>query len=221
MKKIICPYDWDCGKEFKTAELNDYDSEFLESATDKKMTLMFIHCPKCTRMFSFDTVEWNGEPSHAKNPNEKDIIKKKKSIRELTKILEKKKVTIPNSYFEYLISENFKSSLTIFEDQDDFQLYDLNELCNVISIDGQKMLQINELKGFSNTILEVNQEYFNTKEKKEYEELANCLSIGYENTSILYLNSKDNNTLHIFHPDGGDSEKIKRITLKDVVKASR
>ena len=221
MKEIECPYNWDCGEKFETTKLNDYDSDFLESATVNKMKMMFIHCPECTRMFSFDTVEWKATASHATNPNKKTIKKKKKSIIELKEIIEKNKVEIPNSYFEYLISKDFKTNLTIFEDEDDFQLYSLNELCEYISIDGQKLLQINELKGFSESILEVNKDDFNTKEKDEYKELAKCLSIGFENTRVLYLDYKDNSTLRIFHPDGGDTEKIKRLTLEDVIKACR
>ena len=81
MKSITCPYNWDCGKDFIDNELNDYDLEFLKSATDKKMTMMFIHCPKCTRMFSFDTVEWKSKPSHAINPNKKELHKKEKSYQ--------------------------------------------------------------------------------------------------------------------------------------------
>ena len=221
MKTITCPYEWDCGNEFKTTELNDYDSEFLESATNKKMTLMFIHCPKCTRMFSFDTTEWIGKPSHAKNPNEKNIIKKEKSIKELVKILKKNKVEIPNQYLEYLNSQNFNSNVRIFEDEDNFRLFNLNHLCEEINIDGQKMLQIKMLSGFSNSILDINKDDFNTKEKEEYIELSKCIAIGYENTRVLYIDNKDNNTLRIFHPDGGDSEKVKRITMKDIIKASR
>lgn len=61
MKEIICPYPWDCGKNFDPLEMENNDFEFLKSAAEKRMTFMFLHCPKCERQFQFDTVQWKAE----------------------------------------------------------------------------------------------------------------------------------------------------------------
>ena len=70
IRKINCPYDWDCGNAFDTNQMYDSESETLDTAINQKMTVFFIHCPKCTRMFLFNTVDWKGKPYFAKNPNE-------------------------------------------------------------------------------------------------------------------------------------------------------
>lgn len=76
IKKITCPYDWDCGNEFSSNEMYDSESESLETAINQKMTVMFIHCPKCTRMLLFNTVDWKGKPYFAKNLNESSEMRK-------------------------------------------------------------------------------------------------------------------------------------------------
>lgn len=218
MKHIACPYDWDCGKKFNINSLSSNDLEFIELATKKKMRMMFLHCPKCTRTFSFDTVLWKASASHAINPNKKVDTKAEKPIKELTDILAKNRITIPSLYFEYLTSNCFNPNLAIFNDEDDFQLYSLSELCEEINIDKRKMLQINELWGFSQSIIEANQDFFNAKEKEQYEELATCLSIGYQNNKVLYMDNKNNNSLFVFYIDDASTKKIKKITLQDITK---
>ncbi len=135
----------------------------------------------------------------------------------MKKILDNKNIEIPKSYFDYLKSKNFKSELTIFEDEDDFNLYNLDELCEEIIVDDERVLQIEVLKGYIKTILEVNDDFFDLKEKQEYEKLAKCLSIGYRNSDVLFIDRDDNNTLHIFYPDGGDTEQVDDLTLKDII----
>ena len=78
MKSITCPYDWDCGNEFQTNEMYNSELVLLKTAISEKMTLIFIHCPKCSRMFPFYIVEWNGKAYFAKNPKEININKPKK-----------------------------------------------------------------------------------------------------------------------------------------------
>jgi len=76
IEKIACPYDWDCGNSFSSNEMYDSESESLETAINQKMTVTFIHCPKCTRMFLCNAVDWEGKLYFAKNPNEKsEMIK--------------------------------------------------------------------------------------------------------------------------------------------------
>ena len=132
----------------------------------------------------------------------------------MKKELEKGKIELPTEYLNYLTGENFKQEITIFSDESDFTLYTLDQLSKSINIDGQKMLRINQLKGYVDTILDVME--CSEREKNKYLQLSNCLSIGFENTRVLYIDNKDN-TLHIFHPDGGDTEKIKTLTLNQLI----
>jgi len=215
-KEINCPYYWNCGQTFKSKELNEYDFNFLQSATIKKMTFMLIHCPKCSQMFKFDTVKREAM-AMSSNPNLK-VEKMKKTVKQLTAILNKSKIEIPTPYFEYLISDNFNSEILIFEDEYSFELYDLEELCEKIKVDGKPYHAIRKLKGFANTLLEV----IGEQEGQPFslKELSNCLAIGYENTRILFIDNRDNNSLWIFHPDGGDCEKT-TMTLDKIIKREK
>ena len=213
MKELICPYSWDCGQKFKPREMSEYDYDFLQSAIEKKMTFMFIHCPKCSRLFQFDTVEWKAKGT-IDDPTKK-VVTKTKNTKELTAILKKSKVEIPQSYLDYLKSSGFKSEVSIFKGQDKFHLYSLEELCETANIDGNLCLRVAELKGFSKSLKEI----FGEEKTGEFSlsELSNCLSIGYENEAILFIDYRDNNSLWVFHPDGADIEPTK-MTLTKIVK---
>ncbi|MBT0574199.1 hypothetical protein OKE80_10660 [Riemerella anatipestifer] len=222
MKEIICPYYWDCGKISETKELNEYDFNFLQSAVLKKMIFMFIHCPKCSRMFKFDTVKWEAEATHTVAPN---IIveKKKKTTKQLISILDKAKIEIPTAYFDYLTGNNFNSEISIFENEDNFKLYDLNELCEKINIDGKSYLIIRQLKGFVSSLMGIIDETSKSKKEQQFTltELSNCLTIGYENTRILFIDYRDSNSIWIFHSDNGyDFEKTNK-KLNEIIKKSK
>ena len=83
MTEITCPYTWDCGKTFKTKELSTWDFDFVQSATKKAMTFMIIHCPKCSREFKFDTVQWKADKFGYSDPNSV-VEKKEKTTKQLT-----------------------------------------------------------------------------------------------------------------------------------------
>lgn len=215
MKEIICPYSWDCGKIFNPKELTTFDYNFVQSAVEKKMTFMIIHCPNCSREFKFDTVQWKADEFGYSNPNIV-VTKNEKTTKQLTAILKKAKIEIPLSYFEYLISNKFEPQISIFPDEEDFTLFTLNELCEKINIDGKSYLTINQLKGFTDPLLEIMGESFQKKQEIQYKELADCLAIGFENTRILLVDHRDQNSLWVFHPDGGDIEKTD-VTLENIV----
>jgi len=212
MKEMICPYSWDCGKRFEPKELSKFDYNFLQSVVEKKMTFMIIHCPNCSREFKFDTVQWEADEFGHSNPNEAKK-KVKKTTKQLTAILNKAKIEIPLPYFEYLTSNEFKPHFSVFSDEEDFILYDLHELCEKVNVDGNLYLTISQLKGFANTMLEVIGE---DSQKFQYKELSHGLTIGYENTRILYIDDRDHRSLRVFHPDGGDIEET-GITLDEIV----
>lgn len=64
-----------------------------------------------------------------------------------------------------------------------------------------------------------------SKSKKEQQftltELSNCLTIGYENTRILFIDYRDSNSIWIFHSDNGyDFEKTNK-KLNEIIKKSK
>lgn len=215
MKQIICPYSWDCGKIFNPQELSAFDYNFVQSAVEKKMTFMIIHCPNCSREFKFDTVQWKADEFGYSNPNTM-VKKNEKTTKQLTAVLKKAKIEIPFSYFEYLISDKFEPQISIFPDEENFTLFTLNELCEKINIDGKSYLTIDQLKGFTEPLLEIVGESSQKKPEINYKELSNCLAIGFENTRILLIDNRDQNSLWVFHPDGGDIEKS-AVTLENLV----
>lgn len=216
MDEITCPYHWDCGEKVKPIEFSKHDYDFLQSALEKKMAFMIIDCPKCSRSFKFNTVQWKSDEFGYSNPN---IIveKKKKTIKQLTSILKKAEIEIPLSYFNYLISEEFDAQISISLNEEPFELYDLQQLCEKIKVDGTSCLMINQLKGFANTLLKIADEISLPKQDLDYRDIANCLTIGSGNTKLLFLDYQDNNTLWLFYPDGGDIEKL-HLTLEHIIK---
>ncbi|NDV97341.1 hypothetical protein D0T84_20915 [Dysgonomonas sp. 521] len=215
-KEITCPYTWDCGQKFEICKLSEYDYDFLQSAIDKEMSFMFIHCPECLRRFQFNPVEWKAKASLS-DPSKKNI-QKPKTIKELTSVLKKAKVEIPESYFNYLTSDKFNSELEVFKGQGKFHLYNLDELCEEVNIDGNSYLRIESLKGYAKSLEDIFEEEYT--DEFSLSELSVCLTLGFENTQVLFLDGKDKNTIWIFHPDGGDIEPAK-ITLDEIANKNK
>ena len=125
--------------------------------------------------------------------------------------LKKSNIEIPQNYLEYLTSDKFNAEISIFSDENNFHLYSLEKLCKKISVDGSSVLQVSELKGYADSLKEIWWD-----DKFSLSEFADCLTIGYENERILFIDNRDNCTLWIFHPDGADIEKI-NIKLTDII----
>ncbi|ANF51432.1 hypothetical protein A0O34_13350 [Chryseobacterium glaciei] len=215
MKEIICPYSWDCGRIFDPQDLSKFDYNFIQSAVEKKMTFMIIHCPNCSREFKFDAVQWKADEFGYSNPN--NVVKKnEKTTKQLAAILNKAKVEIPLPYFKYLISNKFEPQISIFPEEEDFTLFTLSQLCEKINVDGKSYLTINQLKGFTFSLLEIVGESSQKSQEINYKELSDCLAIGSENTRILFIDNRDQNSLWVFHPDGGDIEKT-AVTLENII----
>jgi hypothetical protein len=209
MKEITCPYSWNCGHKFQIRELSEFDYNFVKSASKKKMTFMFINCPKCKVQFQFDAVAWKATAKYP-DPGLKAAPKVKKTVEEITGIFKKSKIEIPRAYFSYLTGKKFIPKISVFSSNPDFKLFNLAELCEKINIDGKFYLTISQLKGFTRSLKEIIDETM----KKEGEisltltQLSNCLTIGCDNTRILFVDVRDKNSLWIFHQDGGDIEKV-------------
>ncbi|AZA80537.1 hypothetical protein C1637_22570 [Chryseobacterium lactis] len=215
MEDIICPYPWDCGKTIEAKKLSKHDYDFLYNASEKKMTFMIIHCPECSREFKFNTVQWKSDKFGYSDPNI-TIETKKKTIKQLTTILDRAKVEIPLAYFDYLISRKFDPQISIFSNEENFNLYDLNQLCEKINVDGTSYLTISQLKGFANSLIEVTGGISSKGQDLNYKDISNCLTIGSEGTKLLCIDYRDGNSLWVFHPDGGDIESLS-VTLENII----
>lgn len=217
MTKITCPYHDSCGHHFDSSALDAADAGFLKSAIDKNMTFMFLHCPACSRMFQFNPVAWIAQSCEATAPKPARVVKK--TARQLARLMLQEKVAIPQPYLDYLDSGKPRRELAVFQDEDRFQLYSLDELCEYIDVDGVSYLAAAQLAGFAHVLGQVAGADSKQAAPFTLAELAACLAIGEGNTCILFLDSRDNDSVWIYHPDGGDVEKTV-LTVTSLVASS-
>jgi len=207
MIKISCPYDWVCGQEFTVEELSSHDRDFVISATAKKMKLIFIDCPVCKVTFSYNPSSNESTASGMINPDQKEKKETvRKTLKEFNALLKKDKIALLPEYIDYLLSEQFTGKLDVFKDQESFELFSYNALREVVNVDGKNYVNARQLKGFALSLSELNQ---------ETGRLANSIVIGQSGTSLLFIDSRDQDSLFVFHPDGGDPEKT-NLSLKDL-----
>ncbi|MDZ5634672.1 hypothetical protein [Janthinobacterium sp. GMG1] len=207
MTKITCPYHDACGHHFDSSALDAADGDFLKSAIGKNMTFMFLHCPACSRIFQFNPVAWTAQACEAVTPKVA-----KKSGKQLEKLLASKEVALPQAYLAHLRSGKSRPDVAIFTDEDPFTLYSLDALCQDVEVDGIRYLAVRQLAGFAQTLAQAAGTGSKQAAPFSLAELADCLSIGEENTRILFIDSRDNEALWIYHCDGGDVEKT-RLTV--------
>lgn len=133
-------------------------------------------------------------------------------MKEQLEILKEASVELPKPYLDYLTSSEFSNEFT--KGRRNFHLYSLEELCKSVQIDENVCLRVTQLKGYARSLEAI----FGDEDADEfsYSELSECLTIGYEYDDILFIDCRDNDSLWIFYPDGGDIEPIK-ITLKKIV----
>lgn len=213
--KITCPYDWVCGKEFAADQLSTSDREFLVNATAKKMTMMFIECPECNVMFSYNTVSGESTASDLTNPHQK--VKAYKTLKEFNLILKKDKVEIPLKYLDYLKSKKVKPVQEIFKDQESFKIFNTDELREIVNIDGKQFVTARQLKGYALSLKGVIKDYGKESGFFTLDNLADSITIGEENSRLLFIDSRDNNSLWVFYSDGGDVIEKANLVLDDVI----
>lgn len=215
MTEITCPYYWCCGKPFKLDQLSSSDIARVIAAKVEKIKLLFIHCVNCNTLFAYNA---NENLSNALHPVKVNLNEGQTStIQQFTQILEKAKVEIPALYFNYLISDKFNPRISFFHDDEDFNLYDLNGLCEHITIDRKLYLTLDQLWALANSESMKSLEITKNKHHKQFtwNELSNCVTIGFENTRLLFVDSRDDNSLWIFHSNDGAIEKI-NLTLNEL-----
>ena len=207
MTEITCPYHDACGHHFDSSALDAADGAFLKSALGKSMTFMFLHCPVCSRIFQFNPVAWTAQACEAVAPKAARVAKK--SNKQLEKLLAKEKVALPQAYLDHLNSGKSRPDVAIFKDEDHFTLYRLDALCKEVDVDGTRYLAVRQLAGFAQALAQVAGTGSKQAAPFSLAELAACLAIGEENTRILFIDSRDNDALWIYHLDGGDVEKTR------------
>jgi tricorn protease-like protein len=122
---------------------------------------------------------------------------------------------LPQNYQQFLVGkENLEFS--IFEEEANFKIYNLAELSETISIDGKSYATIHQIQGFVASLQEILGEDVEISEDLSFSKMFNFLCIGEENGRLLLLDDRDKNTLWIFHPDGGDVEKMDK-NLSDIL----
>jgi hypothetical protein len=205
MLKITCPYNGDCGHHFAPSVMDAPDGAFLKTAIAKKMTFMFLHCPACARMFQFNPVTWTAQACEAVAPKAARVAKK--SGKQLEKLLARENVALPPAYLEHLRSGKSRPDVAVVSDADHFTLYSLDALCQDVDVDGTRYLAARQLAGFAQALAQVAGTGSTQAAPFSIAELAACLAIGEENTRILFIDSRDNDALWIYHPDGGDVER--------------
>lgn len=205
MTEITCPYHGACGHHFDSSALDAADGAFLKTAIGRNMTFMFLHCPACARMFQFNPVAWIAHSCEAVLPKPATVAKK--TSRQLEKLLAKEKVALPPPYLDDLKSAKTRREVAVFEDEDRFRLYSLQELCEDIEVDGSRYLAARQLAGFAHTLSQVAGSDSQQAAPFSLAELAACVAIGEGNARLLFIDSRDNESLWVYHPDGGDVEK--------------
>jgi len=217
MTEITCPYHDACGHHFDSSALDAADGAFLESALGKNRTFMFLHCPACSRMFQFNPVAWIAQSCETAAPKPAKVAKK--TARQMEKLLTREKVAIPQPYLDYLNSGKPLREVAVCQDGNRFKLYSLEELCAHIDVDGCRYLAAAQLAGFAQTLAQVAGTDSMQAAPFSLAELAACPAIGEENMRILFVDSRDNESVWIYHPDGGDVEKT-ALTVTSLVASS-
>ena len=93
---------------------------------------------------------------------------------------------------------------------------EMDALCQDVDVDGTRYLAVRPLAGFAESLAQAARTDSKQAAPFSLAELAACLAIGEENTPILFIDSRDDDTLWIYHLDGGDVERT-RLTLTSLI----
>jgi hypothetical protein len=147
-----------------------------------------------------------------------------KYVRPVVKLPDKQLATagikLPEAYREFLLEYHKGGE---WENEDTWQLMPASELFQKIDVDGTKVPAIQSLKAYARTLRDVLDGGVTEDHKgKPYplDRLAAGVVIGTGGSGdILYLDPADDDAVWIFHPDGGDVERVTK-TFKTWLKQS-
>jgi hypothetical protein len=128
-------------------------------------------------------------------------------LKELAKL----GITLPDDYAKFL-AEHFGEDYE--RDDETWRLSTADELVETIDVDGQDVLAIRQLSVFAQTLEDVMEDGETEDHKgKAYplSRLADGVAIGTNgNGDVLYLDPADQSAVWVFHPDGGDVERVSK-----------
>jgi hypothetical protein len=217
MPTVKCPYDWFCGKEFS---LDAKQSAWLQDLSKKKGAIAVLPCPKCKSEVMINPRTLATEPMF-ENPHVKPAKKPKTSSRALLSKLKEAGITLPAMYREFVKNLPADCEVSIIRGDEPFTLYSLEELCEKVNISGKRTLTAQQLKTYAGFLKKIVEDHTTTIDEKgkpfTLKRLAAGLTIGYENERVLFIDPSDDNSLWIFHPDGGDVQRVRK-TLETLTK---
>lgn len=176
------------------------DQKRIDEATINGIKFLVLKCTECYKHTS-----WKDEvlTSTSKETDDSENTTIQKDLMRL----------LPLNYDKYVSKFNGLDEFQIFENEDNFNIHSKLKLHEKINIDGSTYIRINQIEGYLKTIKELDL----IKSKKDIELLENAISIGNENTRILFFDArKENSELYIFYPDNGDIDKT-AFKLNDII----
>jgi SMI1 / KNR4 family (SUKH-1) len=134
------------------------------------------------------------------------------------KKLAKLGITLPDDYAKFLAEH--RGEEYDFDD-DQWELSTAEELLDTLDVDGQEQPAIRRLIVYADTLKDVMEDGETEDHKgKPYPltRLAEGVAIGTNGSGdVIYLDPADQNAVWVFHPDGGDVERISK-TFKSWLK---
>lgn len=129
------------------------------------------------------------------------------------RILKEENITIPKNYLDYLLGDTFSSDVFLAEMGLQFYLYSLEDLLSIVTLDNREYLTIYQIQWYLYTMIGI---FWEDALASQTFDLWDCLTIGYENTNLMLLDTRDNGALWIFHTDDGSYQKI-NTTLEKII----
>lgn len=116
---------------------------------------------------------------------------------------------LPPAYLTFLEGHTGDLSWE-YDDIDSWELATRDALSEMVSVDGQSLPYIEQLKGFADTLRDVMGECTTDADDADYplQRLSGGLAIGTNNGDVMYLDPADGFSVWIFYPDGGDVERL-------------
>jgi hypothetical protein len=121
-------------------------------------------------------------------------------------------IELPDKHIHFLLGESFNNKFKVDDNEDPFNIYNTKELLTGTNIDGESYIIAESLIGYAKTLIDIMGDNTSDQNGEEYslEQLSKGIVIGDENGRLLFIDSEDNSSLYIFHPDGGDVEKTEK-----------
>jgi len=200
METLKCP---ECKQIFT---LTKWQNDFINSSILKKMSFIMLECANCHMNFSFNPIKYRSiNTSSYDIPRDVDNRTSKKDNRHYINILKDHDIILPVKYQTFLLNNTKRKIISIKKRK--WELYTLKELVTKTKIDNHSCYRISELSGYVKSLRSTFNTNFTHDDKNnpfDYKRLKTCLSIGFENEDVLFIDPSDKYSIWCFYPDGGD-----------------